>query len=176
MTQIYKASTGSGPPTGAVLTLAGNDSVLVPPNSSGTIFLVGAPGSGITVTGNAGTNTETINLTSAGFTWVIQTTSTPAVAGFGYFADGATGPTGITITLPTVSKLGDTFIVYNFNGNGFEIAQGAGQFIQVGQQSTTAGVTGNIISTKIGDTIELVCSIANTQWQAVDYDGNFIIN
>jgi hypothetical protein len=109
--------------------------------------------------------------------WIVENTDVAsAAARTGYFADGATGPTGITVTLPATAAVGYTFKVYNFNGAGFVIAQRAGQSIQIAEQLTSTGTGGNIISTQIGDTIELVCSVANTQWAAVNFAGNFIIN
>jgi hypothetical protein len=51
--------TGSGSPT--VVSLSGNDGIPVPASAGGNINIVG--GSNVTVSGNPGTNTETITLT-----------------------------------------------------------------------------------------------------------------
>lgn len=53
------------PPPGSVTSLEGNDSVIVGPNGSGVIHLLGQ--STVQVTGNAGTNTETISPTVSGW-------------------------------------------------------------------------------------------------------------
>jgi hypothetical protein len=111
-----------------------------------------------------------------GIIWHLITTNTTAVKFNGYFADPPTGPGGLTVTLPATSVIGDTVIIYAYSSGGFVIGQNAGQIIQVGQMKTTAGTGGNIIATKAGDSIELVCSVANTQWEAVNYNGNLVIN
>lgn len=174
MSQIYKASTGSGPPPpGTVLTLTGNVGGAVSPDSSGNINIVGPVGSGIVFTGTPISNTLTLTIPNAGLIWVIQPVSITAVAGTGYFANGVAG---ITVTLPTVSVLGDTFKVYNFNGQGFTIAQGAGQSIQVADMITATGAAGSVSTSFIGDSIELVCSIANTKWEMVSFEGNLSVH
>jgi len=48
---------------------------------------------------------------------------------------------------------------------GFTIAQQTGQTIQVGNDSTTT-TTGTIVSTAIGDWVEIVCNVANTNFIA----------
>lgn len=126
---------------------------------------------GVTVTINGSNQLEAVN----GYIWSIITGNIMAQKGHGYFADAPIGPLGLTVTLPNASVIGDSFRVYDIIGNGFVIAQGAGQSIQVGQQTTTVGAGGSIGTLKIGDTVELVCSVANTQWEAVDYDGNLFI-
>lgn len=110
------------------------------------------------------------------FNWQVITTDTDATDNSGYFANAVTGPAGLTVTLPLLSDVGDSFIVYSMSSAGFEIGQNASQFIQVGENPTTVGTSGNIISTKTGDSITLVCSVANTQWEAVNYTANFLIN
>lgn len=124
---------------------------------------------GTTVVINASNQLEANN---AGIIWVIQTTDTVAVKNFGYFTNGA----NVHITLPPTSILGDTFKVYNYNGGGFTIVQGAGQTIQVGEAQTTVGPGGYVLYTQRGDAIELVCSVANIQWEAVTFDGNLTYN
>ena len=109
------------------------------------------------------------------FNWQVITTNVLAAANNGYFANAALGPAGLTVTLPLLSNVGDTFIVYSMSSAGFEIAQNALQFIQVGQNATTTGTGGNIISILTGDSITLVCSVANTQWEAVNYSANLLI-
>lgn len=110
------------------------------------------------------------------FNWQVIITDTTAAANNGYFANAVTGPAGLTVTLPLLSNVGDTFIVYSMSSAGFEIGQNASQFIQVGDNVTTTGTGGNIISTQTGDAITLICSVANTQWEAFPYSANLIIN
>ena len=123
---------------------------------------------GITVIINGSNQLEAVS----GLKWVIQSSNTMAVKGMGYFTNGA----NVQIQLPSASVIGDTFHVYNYNGGGFTITQGAGQFIQVGEGVTTTGAGGIIVYTDRGDAIQLVCSVANTQWEAVTFDGNLLFN
>ena len=124
-----------------------------------------------TVIINASNQLEAVS----GFKWSVIAINTAAVKGNGYFTNAPVGPAGLTVTLPAVCAVGDTIRVYDLNGNGWVVAVSAGQFIQIGVNATTptvGTVTTNIV---IGNSIELVCSVANTQWEAVDWNGNFLI-
>jgi hypothetical protein len=59
--------------------------------------------------------------------------------------------------------------------NGWLIAQNAGQNIQVGNTSTTIGAGGSIASTDVGDGVSLVCTVADTTWNAFSVIGNLTI-
>jgi len=154
---------GGSTANGAVLfnTSAAGEMNAVVQTDSSTIFI------------NASNQLQAIS----GLTWNVQAADLTAVKGHGYFANSATpGPIGLIVTLPAISSVGDTFKVYAFTSNGWTIAQNAAQFIQVANQTTTVGVLGSLVSTKTGDVVELVCSVANTQWEAVSFAGNIIIN
>lgn len=114
-----------------------------------------------------------LQVSNSGFIWTVETANLTAVKGHGYFANSASpGPGALEVTIPAVSVVGDTFKVYAFNSNGFTIRQQAGQFCQLGTSTTTTGVGGSIVGLFVGTVVELVCSVANTQWEVTDYSGN----
>lgn len=105
--------------------------------------------------------------------WIDQTaTSVTMTAGTGYFADNAGL---VTLTLPATVSLGATFEVSALGAGGWLIAQNAGQSIRFGIDTTTVGVGGSLASTQTGDSVKLVCSVANTTFQVVSAVGNIAI-
>jgi hypothetical protein len=101
--------------------------------------------------------------TSSAFTWSVITAGQSLVKSNGYFTTGASQ---LLLPLPTLSAVGDTIEIKANNANGFKITQGAGQVITQGNTNTTVGITGFLESTAIGDSVRIVCSVANTQWDA----------
>jgi len=128
-------------------------------------------GSNITITPGAG-SIEIASSASGGTTWSVITSSQAAVASEGYFANGG----GVVdLSLPATSAVGDTFEVADMGGNGWSVSQGAGQTIQMASTATTTGAGGSLASTAIGDWIQLVCTVANTDWIACAKSGNITI-
>lgn len=70
----------------------------------------------------------------------------------------------VTITLPSVSNVGDLVWVIGKGSGGWQIAQNAGQTICFGNSSTTMGIGGHLDSSNQYDTIQLLCITANTEW------------
>jgi hypothetical protein len=126
LSQIYKSTASSPPPPGTVTDLQGNDGVTVPPNGAGIIFTLGngVASSGISTagnlytTGNAGTNTETINQTQAQFmTNYTNVAASPYVAlATDYYISVNTG-SAITIQLPNAPTTNRLFIIKDRTGN-----------------------------------------------------------
>jgi hypothetical protein len=83
----------------------------------------------------------------------------------------------LTATLPATAAVGTTLILQGsaVGANGWKIAQNAGQNIQVGNTSTTIGAGGSIASTDEGDGVSLVCTVADTTWNAFAVVGNLTI-
>lgn len=115
-----------------------------------------------------GPNTLTINVTGSGgggfVTWSVITSSQSGVAGNGYFCNGGSQ---VVVTLPSSSAVGDTIAVAAMNSNGFRISQPSGVSVQFTNTTTTIGTGGSLTSTAIGDSVILVCNVANTSWFAV---------
>jgi hypothetical protein len=130
-------------------------------------------GVGISVTNGAGS--ITVAATGAGaFAWNdVPGNSQTMVPNNGYVADNA----GLcTMTLPAVAAFGTTLFVVGNGAGGWLIAQHAGQNIRLGSAgSTTVGVGGSLASTNQYDSIQLLCVVANTTWNAISIDGNITI-
>ena len=127
--------------------------------------------SSVTITNGAGS----INLAVAGggVLWTEITAAAVALAvNNGYVLNRATL---ITATLPVTAAFGTVIRLCGKGAGGWIIAQNAGQNIQVGNSSSTVGVGGSVASTNQFDTIELLCSVANTTWTTLSSVGNFTI-
>ena len=106
-----------------------------------------------------------------GIAWTVVTSNTNLVKGNGYFANSASL---ITFTLPTTAAVGDTFDVAGMNTGLYTIAQNAGQTVAFGNLTTTAGTGGSIASSARGDSLKIVCNVANAGFQVVSGSvGNF---
>lgn len=131
-----------------------------------------ANGTNMSITGTG--STITFNASGGGIdTWSIITDATKTIeVRNGYFANRGGG---VTFTLPTTAAIGDAFTVNTINAGGFTVAQNAGQTIQVGNQVSTTGVGGSIASTANGNTVTMVCSVANTSFVVINGWGNITV-
>lgn len=128
---------------------------------AGVVNALGGTGTNTT----ASSNTLIINTTGGGYKWFVITAATKQIlVNEAYFANNAGT---LTFTLPAVAAVGDSFRVSGMLGQ-WTIAQNAGQSIRVGNVVTTVGVGGSVASTMLGDSIHVVCNVANTGWQTVD--------
>jgi hypothetical protein len=103
-------------------------------------------------------------------TWNVVSTNQTGTANNGYIFVSAGG--ALTISLPTTSAVGDEFIVALDGATSWRITQAAGQQIRVSSSTTTLGATGTLTSTAQGDSVTLVCRVANTLWTAIAAIGN----
>lgn len=126
---------------------------------AGTVTTSGA-GSTITITGGGG---------GGGLTWHTISANQTLSVNSGYFCTaGAT----LSLLLPPVSALGDTIEISIEGSTGYTVTQGAGQSIKFGNSITTVGVGGSISSLSQGDSIRMVCKIANLDWVILSSMGN----
>jgi hypothetical protein len=155
-----------------VLKLEGDGGGAIGPNGSGIIFVKGKSGSGLSTSG-AG-NTITINPPSTSVnTWVEVTTTSQALAGgTGYVMNNASLVTG---TLPAACDFGDVIRVCGKGAGKWKIAQNAGQKIHFIDATTTTGPGGSLAATKQYDVIEILCTVANTEFTVQDVVGNITI-
>lgn len=109
--------------------------------------------------------------TDAGSTvWSTQTTGTQAMSVFnGYIANGAGT---ITYTLPTTAAVGEVIELLNIGAGFPTITYTTGQSIRIGNQVTTI-TSGSLTSTATGDSLRLICTVANTTFQVVSSIGNW---
>ena len=123
------------------------------------------PGTGIVIGGGAGT--ITISTTGGGFDIAtIAGTSQSAAINTMYIALNAAQT---TVTLPGTCAVGDTVILVGATANvgGWILDAPAGDTITYNGSTTSSG--GTITSSALaGQTIEVVCDVANTSWIVVD--------
>jgi hypothetical protein len=129
-------------------------------------------GTGVSITNGAGS--ITISASGAGLTWTVVTgTTQSASVNNGYIANNAGQ---VTVTLPATSAVGDVVAVTGINNaTGWKIAQNAGNQIFFGASSTTAGTGGSLTSTATRDTVFLLCTSTNANWQVTGSIGNITV-
>lgn len=106
------------------------------------------------------------------FVWNVQTGASVNMAvNNGYICNNAGT---VTLTLPASADVGDNFKITGLQG-GWSIAQNAGDTIHMGDQSTTTGAGGSLASTDARDSVEIVCVVANTDYQVINSIGNLTV-
>ena len=113
------------------------------------------------------------------YTWSEVTgTSQAAAVNNAYVANNAGL---VTITLPTTAAVGDRILVVGKGAGGWKIAQNASEqiiFREGGTDAvdeTTIGTGGSVASTDDYDSIELVCTTADTTWRCISAKGNLTL-
>lgn len=129
-------------------------------------------GSGSTATSGAG-STITITSTGGGIAWTeigVVGPTTMAVNN-GYVTNNGSP---VQLLLPLISAFGSILRIVGKGAGGWLITQNAGQSIVLEGSSTTVGATGTLGSSASKDTVELLCTTANTVWSVIDGNGNYI--
>lgn len=165
MSQVGKIGNGGGG-SGTVTSLVGNDSIVVPPNGSGEINVVGS--GGVTTSGDIPTNTLTISVSGSGLSWTDQGTSFNASSNNGYFATAS-----LTATLPASPSQGDTIIISCDTALVVTVQANTGQTIRIGDLASSSA--GTISSTAIGDSVYLVFRNSNSEWFSISTEGSWNI-
>lgn len=115
-----------------------------------------------------GAATITIAATGhASFNFTVVTTNTTMAPYNGYIANRAAGV--CSFLLPAICPAGATIRISGYNANGWQIVQNAGQVIHCMDGDTTVGVTGTLASQFQYDAVELVCSVANTEFTMISF-------
>lgn len=155
ITQLAAATNGQLP-----IGSTGADPVLATLTAGTNIAITNAAGS-ITIAASGG----------ASLTWSVIAVNQTAVINNGYFCNKAGT---LALALPAASAVGDIIEVSNINtATGIQFTQAAGQQIFIGNTSTTLGAAGTLTSSQVGDSLKLVCGVANTFWYAVSFVGNW---
>lgn len=128
----------------------------------------------LTMGTNLSISDTTLNASGgSGFTWNEVTGTTQAAAvNNGYLANNGSL---VTITLPDTAALGSVVRVSGVGAGGWKIAQNASEIIHFGNTDTTTGTGGYLQSTHVRDSIELVCCVANTEWNVLSSQGNITV-
>lgn len=131
-------------------------------------------GAGSISTSGAG-STVTITGTGGGLGWQEITVVGPTATSvnMGYITNNVAR---VELTLPLLSVLGANIRVVGKGAGGWQINQNAGQNIVLDAASTTVGVGGNLQSDAFGESIDLICTTADTTWTIADGIGNYIFN
>lgn len=148
----------------SILTING-----ISPTALGNFTLV----AGTNITLVPGVNSLTINSTGGGIgitTWVTISASQALAVNTGYICIAPGGP--LSLSLPAVSVLGDEIEITLDGSASFVITQGVGQQIRIGNLQTALGVGGTLTSSAQGDTLRMVCQMANTKWNVLSSFGN----
>jgi hypothetical protein len=114
----------------------------------------------------------TVSGGGAGLTWSATTADATMAVDNGYLANKSSGT--LTLTLPTTAAVGKTIRVSGMQ-NTWRIAQNASQIIHFGKSDTTTGTGGYLESSNARDAVELVCCVANNEWNVISSIGNITI-
>jgi len=121
---------------------------------------------------SSGTETKLYNVAGGLFPWTEVTGTTQAFAvNNGYIMNNGSQVVG---TLPATAAVGDIVQVVGKGAGGWKIAQNSGQIIHVGDTATATGTGGSVESINRYDCIELICIVANTEFN-VKPAGNYTI-
>ena len=127
-------------------------------------------GTGISISNAAGS--ITISATGGGMAWTDITGTTVAlVANNGYTMNNVGLVTG---TLPSTAAYGSIIHIVGKGSGGWAIAQQTGQTIHFGTMNTII-TTGGLASTEQYDCIDLLCTVANTEFTVIDSIGNITV-
>lgn len=129
-------------------------------------------GAGATATSGAG-STITISSTGGGIMWSEITVIGPTqmIINNGYVTNNGSP---VQLLLPLTAVFGSILRIVGKGAGGWLITQNAGQTIVLEGSTTTAGVTGTLGSSTSKDTVELLCTTADTVWTIIDGNGNYI--
>lgn len=131
--------------------------------STGNVQSIASVGtSGQVLTSNGAGALPTFQTIEGGFIWSEVTgTSQSMAVGNAYILNNAGL---VTATLPSSASVGQLVWVVGKGAGGWKVAQNSGQTIHFGSSNTTTGTGGSLASTNQYDAIQLVCTIANTDW------------
>jgi len=125
------------------------------------------------LTSNGSFSLPTFQDASHPFTWnKITGNSQIAAVNNGYITDNIDI---VTITLPISAAVGDIISVAGEGGSGWTIEQNPGQSISFSSKSTTSGITGSLSATDTHDSVELLCTDADTFFSVISSIGNILI-
>lgn len=149
-----------------------SDSTYVMPTSIGSTSQV------LTIASVVGSSAELSWSTVTGgggggvITWSVVTSDQSLSVDTGVFANKGSGT--LVLTLPSSSAVGKTVRVSGLQ-NAWRVVQNSGQVIHFGNMDTTVGVSGYLESNDPKDCVELVCSVANTEWNVISSQGNITV-
>jgi len=127
-------------------------------------------GTGISIVNAAGS--ITIN-SDGGLTWQTITASQTLAINNGYVCISPGG--ALSLALPAAAAVGSEIEVTLDGATSWTITQVLGQQIRIGNVQTTSGAGGSLASTAQGNTIRMVCSVTNNNWNVLSSMGNITV-
>jgi hypothetical protein len=143
------------------------DTVYYATGTSLSKLAIGSSGQVLTSSGTAPQWTST-----SAVTWSAVTADQTIASNTGVLANKGSGT--LTLTLPTTAAVGTCLRVSGMQ-NTWRVAQNASQKINFGKLSSTTGTGGYIESNNARDCVEMVCCVANTEWNVVSSIGNITV-
>lgn len=128
-------------------------------------------GAGTSITNGAGS--ITIASTASSDNWQAISASQALVANNAYLCIAPGG--ALSLSLPATAAQFTQIEVALNGATSFTITQGAGQQIRFGNVTTTLGAGGSLASSAQGDTVKLLCTVANNEWMVVSAVGNLTV-
>lgn len=92
--------------------------------------------------------------------WLVVENNTQLVKNINY-AVNSFSLLDLVLPLNAEVNTGDCIIIHDQTGSGFVIKQGLGQQIRYGNKQTSLGIAGSIVSSEVGDTLELIYLVSN---------------
>lgn len=110
---------------------------------------------------------------STPFSWVAVIGTSQTISGNqGYYTQNAATT---TLTLPLTMAAGQYFEITGVGSGLWVIAQLASQSIVFGNTTSTVGAGGSLSATAVGDSIRVLCTVANTTFQVISAVGNISV-
>lgn len=125
------------------------------------------PGPGIAITNGSGT--ISIGAWGGGLSWTAKGASDALVPNNAFYCNAGAA---LSFSLPAVSTTGSIVALTLDGSTSWTITQAANQQIRFGSLETTLGAGGSLASTAQGDTVYLLCVVANLRWVVVSSVGN----
>jgi hypothetical protein len=120
-------------------------------------------GAGISITNASGS--ITITNSSTAFAFVNQTATAVTMAPMTGYICTSTANALVTLTLPAIAAVGDTYRIIGKTTGGWTLQAAAGQVVNVGSVATTTA--GTVSSSQAFDSVEIVCITANTAFSII---------
>lgn len=139
------------------------------PIGNGTNYTAATLTAGANISITNGPGTVTI-AAGGGITWQTISANQALVANNGYICISPGG--AISLSLPASAAIGTIIEVVLAGATSWTLTQAAGQQVFMGNTSSTLGATGTTASTAAGDSIRMVCTVADTTWYVISSIGN----
>ena len=119
-----------------------------------------------------GANSLGLDVVGGGIPWIYTTGPTvPLTNNTGYIVDGASL---VSLTLPGTAPQGSVIRIHGMGTGLWNIQQNPSvtQLVRIGYLISNSATATAVQSTSIGDSLELLCVTANTQWDGLSVQGN----